>query len=411
MIRIVHAADLHLGTVRYGRTTATGNSRLEDFAATLDRIVGEAIAERADALVLAGDTFDNRHERPEERAVLARSLARLADAGIDTIIVDGNHDGKRVIGDPTSASLRWLEALRIPSVHALLEPGVASMVVGQEGKRLVVTALPYPHKRSFDRALADVPPEDRVVEAGRRLDSAIRVALTPRDTGDDPCLFVGHLTVAGSRTGSERLMRFEDDVVISAEALAGFDYAALGHIHRQQQVAPNAWYAGAPEYIDFGEQGLPKGVLVVDIEHGKAPVVRSRPIDVRRMLTIEATPSLAAEAHQLPDASIIREPGGRLWDLTPRPDALDGAMVRLRVPAGTRPASTEAIRRAILDAGASFVKADPVQQEVTRVDRPAAHAGLDLLAATRLHLEAKGVPPGQVETALIEAASITFAVQ
>lgn len=46
---------------------------------------------------------------------------------------------------------------------------------------------------------------------------------------------------------------------------AGFDYVALGHIHKMQCVAPNVYYSGSPEPLDFGESGE-HGFMMVDVE-------------------------------------------------------------------------------------------------------------------------------------------------
>jgi DNA repair exonuclease SbcCD nuclease subunit len=56
-----------------------------------------------------------------------------------------------------------------------------------------------------------------------------------------------------------------------------FDYIALGHFHGQAQVANNAYYSGSVEYFNFGESQDEKGMLLVDLETGKATNVPVKP--------------------------------------------------------------------------------------------------------------------------------------
>jgi len=415
VITLLHGADFHLGITRYGHPTARGtNSRLDDFAATLARFVDVGIDRKVDLLVLAGDTFDTRHERPEERQVLASALVRARAAGIPVVIVEGNHDGRRVVGDAESSSLRWLQTLTgsDEGLVVITKPGLVP-VWAVRGKPIRIVGLPYPHKRSLDLVLADYAPGDRVVEAGRRLDYAIRSMAEEAHVDGIPTLFVGHLTVGGATTGTERVMRFEDDVAIGSDALDGFDYAALGHLHKQQRVSDKAAYAGAPEYIDFGEEGDPKGFLLVTMEAGEKPEVHGVASGVRVAKTVMAAEVRPHRTMIVSPEVLLSEEGGRKWVLTSGLDDLAGAMVRLRVmPHG--PVRSEGIaflQSKVREAGASFVKTEVVKAEVAPTERPEVDRDLDPMEATRRHLGAKKVPPDQIEAAMAVAGQLLAATQ
>lgn len=399
-MRLLHAADIHLGLTRYGHPTARGNSRIDDFALTLEHAVDAAIGGKADLLVLAGDTFDSRHERPEERAILVGALRRAWEAGIIGILLEGNHDGRRVVGDPYTSSLRWLGMMgEHDGLIVVTEPTQEALATHQ-GELIVLSALPYPHKRSLDRQILeerpDTSPGDRVVEAGRRLDRAIRVmAEQAREKGPYPSLFVGHLTVGGATTGTERSMRFEDDVAVSPDAFDGFDYAALGHIHRQQPIGARAWYAGSPNYIDFGEEGDPKGFLLVDVQMGKPPAVTKVGSGARPVVTLTATQ---------------RETGSRsqgTWLIEPGFDDVQGAIVRLRVlPVGPLPiGAAEKLRDKVLESGASYVKTEVVRKDAP-TPRIQVEAELDPMEATRRYLASKGTSGADIEAAMRMAADL-----
>ncbi|SHJ71965.1 exonuclease SbcD [Palleronia salina] len=95
-MRFLHAADLHLDSPL--RSVALRDpdlaGRLHDASRqVLARIVDLAIERRVDALLLAGDVFDNGVPDVATRTVLARALGRLGAAGIPTVLIRGNHDG------------------------------------------------------------------------------------------------------------------------------------------------------------------------------------------------------------------------------------------------------------------------------------------------------------------------------
>jgi len=375
-VRIAHSADWHIGLSRYGQVLPDGrNSRIVDFERTLERFVQSAITEGADLAIFAGDTFHTRREGPEERAAFARGLSRLARSHIPVIVGTGNHDGMSTVGDPSSHSLRWLQELALPGVQVVTEPGQSVLVRTQDGP--TITVLPYPHKRAFDVELAHLDPEDRVIEAGRRLESAIALladqAQKARGAGH-PSIFVGHLTVAGSRTGSEATMKLGWDIAVSARAFDGFDYAALGHIHAAQQM-DKAVYPGSPEYIDFGDATQVKGWVIADVEVGQVPVVRRVPSGARQMVDYTAYAEGDTFSMYAPTPSV----------------PLDGAMVRLIIEATKVPRSGDVagLVKALRDGGASFVKVD------VRIDRPDAvrvdaDPDLDIIEATRRWLNANG---------------------
>jgi exonuclease SbcD len=81
------------------------------------------------------------------------------------------------------------------------------------------------------------------------------------------------------------------DVVVLKSLLAdpAWDYVALGHIHKHQELnqgqRPPIVYPGSLERIDFGEEGERKGFVMVQLERGRADW-EFIPVNARRFLTI-----------------------------------------------------------------------------------------------------------------------------
>jgi exonuclease SbcD len=87
---------------------------------------------------------------------------------------------------------------------------------------------------------------------------------------------VAHAFVQGSEESeSERTISIGDADRVPTSLLEGFDYVALGHLHRPQQVAENMRYSGSPLPLSFSEvgPGLSKSVTVVDLPADGEPAI------------------------------------------------------------------------------------------------------------------------------------------
>jgi exonuclease SbcD len=381
-MRLLHGADLHLGVSRYGA------DRLADFRSTLGRMADSARESKADAILLAGDTFDTRRAGPGELAVLTEFLASL---DIPKVIIPGDHDGMTVIGDPATHALLWLSKARLPNLYVLFQPGWQSIATASG--TLNVFALPRPHKRAFDTefAAAGVPVDERTSLVGQRVENIITTLADDRPLGNQnsgPTVFVGHIPTIGAKLGSEAALKLGADVAIRAELLNRFDYAALGHMHRYQQVSARAFYSGSVEYLDFGDLGTRKGWIIADVNPGEEPRTSFVESGCRPM--VELTVEQADDGRLVPSGLLTSTPGTSLSA------AMAAApIVRLTVhatherPRAARLAETHSKLRSL---GASFIKTE------VRLDLPEVRATVtvdpeaDTADALASWLTAKGLP-------------------
>jgi DNA repair exonuclease SbcCD nuclease subunit len=265
-VKLAHIADPHLGIRQYHRQTTGGiNQREADIAQAFRAAVDGVIAAAPDAIVIAGDLFHS--VRPTNAAIVFafRQFQRLREAfpQAPIVLIAGNHDTPRSV--ETGSILRLYE-----------EVGVE--VATSEARRLEYPAL--------DLSIFAVPrqavltPEPPVLrpEGSRRRQ-----------------VLVAHLEVEG-----EYMHRGAGDyggAVLNRGDLhlEDWTYVALGHYHTQHQVARNAWYAGALDYIgpniwgeraDEAEHGdYGKGWLLVDLDRGR--VDRRRVPAAREVLDLE----------------------------------------------------------------------------------------------------------------------------
>lgn len=284
-------------------------SRADDLGETLLRFADTAIAEKVDLALLPGDLFHTRRPLPRDLLYLARTLNKLREASILTLISGGNHDGPDTVGDERTHALAWMTALSLPGVR-MFTNAKATTIKMPDGRGFNIVATPYPHKRSFDAVMPDADPEERIEAISRAYESAVDTLIDSVQSKNDlPTLFMGHVSVVGASLGSETTMRFGWDVTARSGLFDKVDYAALGHIHRQQQIGDRAWYAGSAEYHDFGEEGQTKGFLLVEFNKGKRPKVEVIDSKPRAMLSVELHESesgWSASVDDIPEGAIVR---------------------------------------------------------------------------------------------------------
>jgi DNA repair exonuclease SbcCD nuclease subunit len=263
--RLVAIADAHLGRAHYQAVDEAGlNQREADFAAAWHRAVQAALDLDPDAVLLLGDLFDA--PRPTYRAFRegARGLRRLAEAGVPTLAISGNHDTPRLreSGSPYAVLADAFPGLRF-AYRGAHQP--VDLVDG-----LRVHAVP---QCADDAALK----------------AEIAAAAAAR-TADRLNLLVTHaaVTVLARRYTYGDVNELEVDL---ATLDAGFDRILLGHFHNFARVAPNAWYPGATDTFSFkdlpsGDEPAVKGVLSLDTASGQVrhhPVPGGRPLRSYRL--------------------------------------------------------------------------------------------------------------------------------
>jgi exonuclease SbcD len=227
-----------------------------------------------------------------------------------------------------------------------------------------------------------------------------------------PRLLTGHFTVSGAtvQRSSERAIMLGADVevLVSALAPAGvWDYIAMGHVHKHQNVSASREgmtpivYSGSLERIDFGEEFDQKGFVWLELQRGAAKW-EFIPVAARPFVTLRA--DLRESEDPTEDAlALVRSRN------------LDQAVVRVLLqltPETANRLNEKTVREAVYEAGANLaagIVKEIEQQARTRLgETPEDKTDAELLD---LYLKAKGVDAARrarlLEAALplIEAAS------
>lgn len=271
-MRLLHLADLHLGWEPSGWPAFDAAARRERRDGFLERVVDLALTERPDMVVIAGDLFETFDPPAPVVEEVFRQLRRLEAAGVRTVTVPGNHD------EITYAS-------SVYRTRANEWPGL-----------LVTRPLPG-HVASFE------VDEDHVHLYGMAYTGGITLATRPlRDfphTGEPGVhIAVFHGTL-GLPAHGERSLPIDE----AALAAAGYDYVALGHIHRpSRRMLPSgpAVYPGCNEGKGFDDPGVPF-LTFANWEGGHAKV-EEIPIAVQAIRSTDLDLTLMKDADDVDDA-------------------------------------------------------------------------------------------------------------
>jgi exonuclease SbcD len=368
-VKLLHFSDLHLGVELYGTLDSrTGlSSRVADFLKVFDIIVERAISGGCDAVLFSGDAFKNRDPSPTLQREFARRVVRLAQAGVPIVIIVGNHDLPNVLTRATPVEI--YQVLEIPGVHVCRQ--IERVDVQTKAGVLQVVALPWV-TRSVLLAM-DEYRELGDIDLEREMSSLIANAVSGLRAGLDPSLpavLMAHVSVQGASLGYEQSIMLGRDVTVGLDDLnsRGFDYVALGHIHKHQALSTNppAVYAGSPERIDFGEEREAKGYVSVTIEPNEGGQRTTSWEFVELPARSFKTVRIAAFGDDPMEA--VRR------DLARMADEYRGAVTRAFIevdPGREKSVNAQEIRRLLIANGAGFVTHVIVESEATsRVKDP-----------------------------------------
>jgi exonuclease SbcD len=330
-IRFIHLSDIHIGLLTHGKLNpSTGhNTRLEDILGCLDHVLETAARESVDLILIAGDVFHKENPLPAEEIEFARRIGRAAGKdGARVVMVLGNHDySSSGIG---ASAVEIFPALDIEGVTIARKPGVIE--VNTKSGLVQVACLPWAGRGALlsREEYKSLSSQELQAEIERKLIAIIR-SLAEKTQPKDPAVLLAHVAARGARlSGTETDTLSTSDPVVPVTVLAdpAFQYVALGHIHRFQDLnegdAPPVVYSGSIERVDFTEEKEKKGFVLGEIsesETGWKCIYQFRETPARRFITIDLG-EIDEDRRKLPIPDGIS------------PGDLEGAVVRVRYEVG-----------------------------------------------------------------------------
>jgi exonuclease SbcD len=372
-MRLLHTSDWHLGQTLHNFDRTYEHQRF------LDWLLETIVAEQADALLIAGDIFDNSNPSAASQRQLYRFLqqARAQSPQLDIVVIAGNHDSPGRLEAP--GPLLEAHGTRVVGHVVRHNDGdidLERMLVPLTGRDGFVAAwcVAVPFLRPGDVPRVAIEPVEGDAAAGAPFDAYLSgIALLyqqayelarSRCTNGEAILAMGHCHMVGgdsSPDSERRILIGGTEALPSSMFDPGIAYAALGHLHLAQKVGKQEHlrYSGSPLPLSFAEIGYQHQVLRIDLDGGKATEIA--PLHVPRAVDLLRVPPQPAPLTQviaelvgldLPDAPLHQQPYLEVRVLLDGPEpslraqveaALEGKPVRL--------AKIEPTRRVVTSAG------------------------------------------------------------
>jgi exonuclease SbcD len=303
-----HIADIQMceGFTTAGRLVmdpATGkNERLLDLQKCLDFAIDAMIETDCRVILVPGDLTETERPTPNEQGILRVAFEKAAEK-CPVIVCPGNHD---LSDNPKDAcSLEFLKGRR--NIFVVEKPSVLYLegtAVNREPSEtwpredcIKIFVIPFPSKGMINgeeegKSIAEL--NELVSAKLKLLIENFRIQIDPRV----PNILMLHIAVAGAEGATnDKMLMFDPNV--SLMDLRGFDYVALGHIHKFQRIGENlalqetfpggegsldeatvhdpddppvAYYSGSIDRMDFNEENDPKGVIIGTFEGRRASV-------------------------------------------------------------------------------------------------------------------------------------------
>jgi exonuclease SbcD len=297
-MRILHTSDWHLGR------NLEHISRIDEQRSFIDCLVDLAEEKEIDIVLIAGDIYDTYNPPAAAEELFYEAMDRLGGKGKRAVVViAGNHDnpdrlcaasplayrnGIILLGYPGSDAGQYkTDAGNIRIVDS--GPGWFELSMPNCGSNAVIIALPYPSEARLEELLSDKAEESEIQRAYSDKIGSILSELSCKFREDTVNLVISHLfLLGGSTSDSERTLAVGGAMTVDPAVLPEkAHYAALGHLHRPQQIrsaACPAYYAGSPLAYSFSEADYSKAVFIVDAVPGEKTVVEPVYLDCGKPL-------------------------------------------------------------------------------------------------------------------------------
>lgn len=295
MIRFIHTADIHFGMENYGKIDPeTGiHSRLLDFKKSLDTCISYAIENKVDLFVFSGDAYKTAHPSPTQQKLLMNSFMQLYKAQIPVVITVGNHDNPLSYGKANSLDI--FAHLPVDGFYVFAKPSL--QIIQTKSGPVQIVGIPWPNRHNL--TLNNPQYAQSVPELTKQISDSLAMiiqTLAGQLDPEIPAILVGHLTVSsGIFSGSEKRAVYGQDPILlpSQLAIKPFDYIALGHLHRFQNLNEQGEipivYSGSIDRIDFGERKEDKGFCDVIIEQKYKTNLNFIKLNTRPFIQVDIT--------------------------------------------------------------------------------------------------------------------------
>ncbi|MEF2920509.1 MAG: exonuclease SbcCD subunit D [Acutalibacteraceae bacterium] len=256
-MKFIHLSDLHIGK------RVNEFSMLEEQEYILNEIINIIDAENPQAVIIAGDVYDKSVPPAESVQLFDSFLSKLAKRQLQTFVISGNHDSPERI----AFAGKILDSCGIhmsPVYNGTLQPISLSDNYGTVNFYMLPFVKPANVRRYYSESQIN------------SYTDAIKVAIDNMDIDvNSRNVIITHQFVTGAITSESEELSVGGTDNVNSSVFEAFDYVALGHIHRPQNIGTNKIrYCGTPLKYSFSEANHKKSVTVVELENKGELTVR-----------------------------------------------------------------------------------------------------------------------------------------
>ena len=247
-MKVAHLSDLHLGI------HLNGYNLIEDQKYILDQILEKLVEEKTEVLIIAGDVYDNSVPASEPITLFDDFLYKLRQNDIKTLIISGNHDSNERL----SFGNRLLDDSGI-YISPVFDGTVKKVVLSDEYGNINFYLMP------FIKPITVKPfyPDSEI----KTYNDAVKVVLDNISLNkEERNILVAHQFVTGAATSESETFSVGGLDNISLDLFDDFDYVALGHIHKPQNMSKKVRYCGTPLKYSFSEADQQKSITFIDVK-------------------------------------------------------------------------------------------------------------------------------------------------
>ena len=268
-MKILHTSDWHLGML------INGTDISEDQRFFIDQIREIVRTQEIDVVLIAGDVFDRANVGGDAIKLYDDAVTGLClGDGAKTVVIAGNHDGAERLAQCS----RLLAGSGLFIAGALERPVAKASFADTD-----IYMLPWADTAKVRYLFPEKADEISGAESACRvLCDSIRETMDPSKKN----ILLSHSFIVNAETSvSDRAAEIGFASAVSAGVFDGFDYVALGHIHKPQDITDRIRYSGTPMPYSFGkEEKQEKSVTIIDTEDMSRSIVPLKLLHERNTL-------------------------------------------------------------------------------------------------------------------------------
>ncbi|MFB7197718.1 exonuclease SbcCD subunit D [Streptomyces sp. NPDC056121] len=252
-MRLLHTSDWHLGRA-FHRVNMLGAQ-----AEFIGHLVATVRERDVDAVVVSGDVYDRAVPPLAAVELFDDALHRLAEQGIPTVMISGNHDSARRLG--VGAGL-----IGRAGIHLRTDPGACAtpVLIPDATGDVAFYGLPYLEPALVKDEFGVPKPGHEAVLAAAM--DRVRADLAERPAGTRAVVLAHAFVTGGEASDSERDITVGGVAAVPSGVFDGVDYVALGHLHGSQVISERVRYSGSPLPYSFSEADHRKSMWLVDLD-------------------------------------------------------------------------------------------------------------------------------------------------